>query len=130
MRALSQATGRHNGFKWVTHMIDTHSFAYRGRIKVSKGDLAMARTGKKICTIRRGMAKVEGETINLTDGVDTLRVRVVSVETMSYRDLTDKHAHWEGFTDLAALKHDLATYYRAIVDNQLMTVIKFERVDS
>jgi hypothetical protein len=90
----------------------------------------MARTGKKICTIRRGTAKVDGETIDLADGVDHLRVRVVSVETIPYCDLTDEHAHWEGFSDIAALQRDLATYYRALADNQPMTIIKFERVDS
>jgi hypothetical protein len=111
-------------------MIDTRSFTYRGRIKVSKGDLATARTGKKVCTIRRGTAKVDGETVDLTDGVDQLRVRVLSVQTIPYRDLTDEHAHWEGFADIAALRRDLAIYYRAIEDSQPMTIIKFERVDS
>lgn len=111
-------------------MIDTRNFTYRGRIKVSKSDLALARTGKKICTIRRGTAKVDGETIDLTDGTDRLRVRIVSVQTVPYRDLTDEHAHWEGFADVAALRLDLAMYYRAIADSQLMTIIKFERIDS
>jgi hypothetical protein len=111
-------------------MIDTRSFTYRGRIKVSSVDLAMARTGKKICTIRRGSAKVDGETLDLTDGVDRLRVRVVSVETIPYRNLTSEHAHWEGFTDIAALQRDLATYYRVLTDSQPMTIIKFERVNS
>lgn len=109
--------------------IDTRSFTYRGRIKVSKADLAMARAGQKTCTIRRGVATVASETIDLTDGVDRLRVRVVSVETIPYRELTDEHAHWEGFTDIAALQRDLATYYRAIAAEQPMTIIRFERTD-
>jgi hypothetical protein len=111
-------------------MVDTRNFTYRGRIKVSESDLAMAKTGQKICTVRRGTAKVDGETIDLTDGVDRLRVRIVSVQTVPYHDLTDEHAHWEGFADVAALRRDLATYYRAISDSQPMTVIKFERIDS
>jgi hypothetical protein len=110
-------------------MIDTRSFTYRGRIKVSKSDLAMARNGKKICTIRRGTAKVDGETIDLTDGVDRIRVRIVSIQTIAYCDLTDEHARWEGFANVAALQRDLATYYRAIGDHQPMTIIKFERIE-
>jgi hypothetical protein len=110
-------------------MIDTRSFTYRGRLKVSKDDLAMAWTGRKICTIRRGTAKVDGEIIDLTDGIDRLRVRVVSVKTIPYHDLTDEHAHWEGFANIAALQRDLATYYRGLADSQPMTIIKFERVD-
>ncbi len=110
-------------------MIDNRSFTFRGRIKVSKGDLAMAATGKKICTIRRGTAAVEGQTVDLTDGTNRLRVRVISVQTIPYRDLTDEHARWEGFAGIEDLRSDLATYYREIEDQQPMTIIKFERMD-
>lgn len=108
-------------------MIDDRRFTYRGRIKVSKADLVMAAAGKKTCTIRRGTAAVEGETVDLTDGRDRLRVRVLSVQTIPYRDITDEHAHWEGFAGIEELQSDLATYYRAIEDQQPMTIIKFER---
>ena len=113
-----------------TRMIDDRRFTYRNRIRVSKGDLAMAAAGKKICTIRRGTAAVEGETIDLTDGRDRLRVRIVSVQTIPYRDLTDEHASWEGFTGIEELRSDLTTYYRAIDGQQPMTIIKFERIET
>jgi hypothetical protein len=110
-------------------MIDNRSFTYRGRIKVSKGDLAMAATDKKLCTIRRGTAAVEGDMIDLTDGRDRLRVRILSVQTIPYHDLTDEHARWEGFAGIEELRKDLATYYCAIEDQQPMTIIRFERLD-
>src|SRR6266571_262414 len=88
---------------------------------------AMAATGKKICTIRRGTARVEGDMIDLTNGKDRLRVRILSVQIILYRDLTDEHARWEGFAGIEELRNDLATYYRAIEDQQPVTIIKFER---
>jgi hypothetical protein len=112
-----------------TRMIDNRNFTYRGRINVSTGDLAMAATGKKICTIRRGTAKAEVDLIDLTDGGNRLRVRILSVRTIPYRDLTDEHARWEGLADIEELRKDLAAYYRAIEDQQPMTIIKFERLD-
>ncbi len=89
----------------------------------------MAATGKKICTIRRGTARVEGDMIDLTNGKDRLRVRILSVQIILYRDLTDEHARWEGFAGIEELRNDLATYYRAIEDQQPVTIIKFERRD-
>jgi hypothetical protein len=109
-------------------MINNRKFAYRGRIKVSKNDLAMAMAGKKVCTIRRGTAVVDSETIALTDGTSSLRVRILSVETIPYRDLNDEHARWEGFASIEELRNDLARYYREIEDQQPMTIIRFERL--
>jgi hypothetical protein len=108
-------------------VIDQRSFTYRGRIKVSLEDLAMALQGKKTCTIRRGTARVEGDSIDLTDGSEKLRVQILSVETMPYSSLNDQHAQWEGFASLEELREDLAKYYRSIIPDQPMTVIRFRR---
>jgi hypothetical protein len=39
-----------------------------------------------------GAVPVDGKTLDLTDGVDRVRVRAVSVETVLYRDLTDEQS--------------------------------------
>jgi hypothetical protein len=105
---------------------DTRRFTYRGRIKVSRSDLALAKAGKKTCTIRRGHAGVNGTSIDLTDNRETLKVKILSVETRAYKELTSEHAVWEGFSTLDELKRDLAIYYRDIGDDDPVTIIKFE----
>src|SRR5882762_5915350 len=102
-------------------------FTYNRRIKVSTDDLALARTGKKICTIRLGIANVSGEVIDLSDGQEALKVRIVSVETKRYCDLSDQHAQWEGFSKVEELRKDLEKYYRRIEQDQPVTIIRFER---
>jgi hypothetical protein len=42
-------------------------FTYKRRIKVSGDDFTLAKNGTKICTIRLGVAKVEGEFVDLSD---------------------------------------------------------------
>ena len=111
-------------------LADERRFTYRGRIKVSSTDLALAKSGKKICTIRRGTAAVIGSAIDLTDNRQALRVKILSVQTRPYGELTHEHAEWEGFSTLEELKKDLATYYRDIDDLDPVTIIKFERAES
>jgi hypothetical protein len=93
-------------------LADERRFTYRGRIKVSSADLALAKSGKKICTIRRGTAAVIGPAIDLTDNRQALRVKIHSVETRPYGELTHEHAEWEGFSTLEELKKDLAVDFR------------------
>ena len=90
--------------------------------------LPSRKNGTKICTIRLGVAKVEGEFVDLSDGQDVLKVRIVSVETEPYKNLTEEHARWEGFSTLKELQDDLVKYYRKIDKDQAVTIIKFERV--
>lgn len=97
---------------------------------MSTADLALAKSGKKICTIRRGTAAVIGPAIDLTDSRQALRVKILSVETRPYGQLTHEHAEWEGFSTVEELKKDLATYYRDMNDLDLVTVIKFELAES
>lgn len=103
-------------------------FTYKRRIKVSTDDLALAKSGKKICTIRLGTANVDGELMDLSDGRDVLKVRILSVDTDLYRNLTHEHAQWEGFSTVEELRKDLEKYYRRIEQDQLFTIIRFERV--
>ncbi len=105
-------------------------FTYKHRIKVSSEDLALAKSGKKTCTIRLGTISVAGELIDLSDGQEALKVRVVSVETEPFRNLTQKHAEWEGFSSIDELRSDLAKYYRRIEQDQPVTIIRFERIQT
>ncbi len=103
-------------------------FTYKHRIKVSRADLALAKNKRKTCTIRLGVAMVEGDFIDLTDGRDSLKVRIVSVETVRYGALNQEHAQCEGFTSVDELRKDLEKYYRRIEKEQIVTIIKFELV--
>jgi hypothetical protein len=102
-------------------------FTYKRSIKVSTDDLALAKSGRKTCTIRLGVANVDRELIDLSDGQDVLKVRIISVKTEAYRNLTDQHAQWEGFSTIEELRKDLEKYYRRIDQDQPVTIIKFER---
>jgi hypothetical protein len=104
-------------------------FVYRRRIKVSKTDLTSAREQRKTCTIRLGTLGVEGPAVDLTDGHDNLRVRIVSVDNSRfYRDLCERDAHNEGFRTLEELRDDLTKYYGDIDPAQPITIISFESV--
>jgi hypothetical protein len=102
---------------------------YKGSIRVSSDDLAAAKAGRKTCTIRRGAASVVGSEIDLTDGHDRTRVRVVTTDTSkSLRDLTEREVRGEGFHDRDELTADLRKYYRDLSDDDRLTVIWFELV--
>jgi hypothetical protein len=88
----------------------------------------LAKAGKKTCTIRLGSNRVEGNSIDLSDGRDSVRVRILSVETKPFGELTDKHAKSEGFETLEQLRSDLAKYYGQIEEAQPVTIISFSRV--
>ncbi len=103
-------------------------FTYKGRIKVSSADLALANSGRKTCTIRLGTLNVDGEFMDLSDGRDSLKVVIISIGTCKYRELTHQHAQWEGFCTVEELREDLAKYYRDVEPDQPITIIRFERV--
>jgi hypothetical protein len=105
-------------------------FTYRNSIKVSTDDLALAKNGRKTCTIRLGTASVDRELMDLSDGRNILKVRIVSVETEPFCKLTHEHAEWEGFSTVEELRKDLEKYYHRIDQDQPVTIIKFERVPS
>lgn len=107
--------------------IVNREFTYRGRIKVSRSDLAAAEEGRKTCTIRLGVAHVDEPTIDLTDGANSLRVKIASVSTERFRDLSEEHARCEGFITVEELQADLRTYYPQIDADQPVTIIRFER---
>jgi hypothetical protein len=108
--------------------IVNRQFTYKRRIKVSSEDFQSAKEGKKTATIRLGVALVEGDHIDLTDGANSLKVRILGVITEPYKDLSDEHAHWEGFRTVSELQKDLEKYYRKIDPEQPITTIRFELI--
>lgn len=107
--------------------IQHRSFTYRGQIKVSRRDLQLARQGRKTCTIRLGTAKVEGSDIDLSDGREHIRVRILRVETdRPYASISDEEAVADGVTSRDALDSDLRRFYGSSLDAaQPMTLIHF-----
>lgn len=103
-------------------------FTYRNRIKVSTDDLLAAKAGRKTCTIRLGIAHVVGETVDLSDGRDSLKVHIHSVSTETFRNLSIEHAHCEGFETVDELRRDLEAYYSQIDPDQPVTIIRFLRL--
>jgi hypothetical protein len=105
------------------------SFTYRKQIKVSTEDLLAARAGRKTCTIRLGTVNVAQPEIDLSDGRDSTRIRVTTVDhSKRFGDLGDREVKGEGFATRQELEADLKRYYRAIEDEALITVIWFEIV--
>ena len=92
--------------------------------------MQLARAGRKICTIRLGIASVAEAKITLTDGRRSLAARVLRVDNdLQLQDLTDQHAHDEGFKDRAELLEDLRKYYPKAEPEDRVTVIYFELLD-
>jgi hypothetical protein len=110
--------------------IINRTFTYRGSIKVSSSDLALARAGRKICTIRLGILQVAANLLDLTDGKGRLRVKIVEVDNRrKYGELTDEDAKMDGLNSIDELDADLRKFYGRIDPKQPMTIIHFRPVD-
>ena len=66
--------------------------------------------------------------MELSDGHETLNIKIVSVMTQLFGNLTQEHAQWEGFSSVDELRKDLEKYYRHIDENQPVTIIKFDLI--
>ena len=102
------------------------AFVYRGRMKLSSRDLRLVRSGKKTCSVRLGTAGVATESLELTDGKESIRVHVLEVETgRVFHELSDRDARADGLSSLETLEKDLRRFYGEIDPEQPMTIIKF-----
>ena len=102
-------------------------FVYTNVIKVSRGDMALLRTGKKKCTIRMGNASVANPQIKMSDGRISVLVRITDIDNRrTFEQLTDKDAHDEGFSTRDELMSDLRRYYPRAKPSDPVTVIRFE----
>lgn len=106
-------------------------FTYRGRIKVSSRDLALARSGRKTCTVRLGKLGVAQDVIYLSDGRNNLKVKILEVDNRRvYRDLTDRDAIMDGLESKQQLDEDLRKFYGQIDPNQPMTIVRFRVLET
>lgn len=113
------------------HEGDMSDFAYKREIKVSGADLEAARAGKKVCTIRRGIASVRNDRIDLTDGQSRLRVRITRIDTSKkFGQIGMEEARGEGFESVSELRSDLRKYYRNMDEDHPVTVIWFALEDA
>jgi hypothetical protein len=102
------------------------SFTYKGRIKVSREDLKLARIGRKSCTIRLGRVNVEDDVIYLSDGNEKLKVKIANVDSSRvYSQLTDEDAVSDGLESKEQLDRDLSRFYGKIDPMQPITIIHF-----
>jgi hypothetical protein len=102
-------------------------FVYTDVIKVSRGDMALLKAGKKKCTIRMGNASVANAQIDMSDGRSSVPVRITDVDnSRSLEQLTDQDAHDEGFSTRDELISDLHKYYPHAKPTDPVTVIRFE----
>ncbi len=104
-------------------------FTYRRQIKVSTADLDAALAGRKTCTIRAGIADVDGTELDLTDGRARTRVRIREVDhSKTLALLSDREVGGEGFRTKEELERDLRQYYKTLRPDDPLTVIWFELV--
>jgi len=111
--------------------LTAREYTYRGSMKISPGDMALLRAGKKTCTVRLGMASVASDQIVMTDGRSSVPVRILKVDTSRcFKDLTDQDAMDEGFQTREELWKDLKHWYPRVLDQDPVTVIYFERLET
>ena len=100
---------------------------YKRQIRVSSEDLRAVQDGRKLCTIRLGTASVASPQVDLTDGHNRTRVRIIQVDSSkTFGGITDREIRGEGFNTQDELEADLRKYYRGLTPDSPITVIWFE----
>jgi hypothetical protein len=108
-------------------MIRKHT--YSGIIKISRDDMRLLKANRKKCTVRLGTASVATPEITMSDGKDSVAIKIVRVDTSRRLDeLTDDDAQAEGFETREQLLKDLSKYYPRAKPSDPVTVIYFEPV--
>src|SRR5262245_1846009 len=86
-------------------------YTYNAEIKISGDDMRLLKTNRKKCTVRLGFASVATPEILMTDGRDSVMIRIVRVDTARcLAELTDDDARAEGFETRNELLKDLSRY--------------------
>ena len=102
-------------------------YTYSGPIKISRGDMVLLQAGRKKCTIRMGTATVASSETTMSDGRNSVPVRILRVDTARrFKDLTDQDALDEGFGSREELVRDLRQYYPRAAEDDPITVIYIE----
>jgi uncharacterized protein YqfB (UPF0267 family) len=117
------------GQDYIKMMNDPHE--NRGnvpRIRVWTTLLAAVKTGIKTATVRKGRRPIKPGLLLLSDGHDSVPVRVLSSTCKRFSHLSEEDAQAEGLESVLELKRTLHNIYPGIRDRSLVTVIYFERL--
>ena len=113
------------GWKEIAMALRKHT--YSGTIKISRDDMRLLKAHRKKCTVRLGTASVATPQILMSDGRDSVPIRIVRVDTSRcLAELTDDDAQAEGLETREQLLKDLNKYYPWAAPSDPVTVIYFE----
>ena len=96
------------------------------RMRVRSDLLEMLKLGVKKATVRRGRRHVKPGLLLVSDGRESVAVRVTSSVCKRFSHLSDEDAELEGLEDSRALKQLVKEIYPDLRDRSLVTVICFE----
>jgi len=113
------------GLREIAMALRKHT--YSGTIKISRDDMRLLKAHRKKCTVRLGTASVATPEILMSDGRDSVPIRIVRVDTSRcLAELTDDDAQAEGLETREQLLNDLNKYYPRAAPSDPVTVIYFE----
>lgn len=101
----------------------------RGRIPrmhVTSELLQMLRQGARKTTVRRGNRRVPPGLLVVSDGCESMPVRVASSVCKRFSCLSEEDAQWEGIEDSRALNDMAKAMYPTLQERSLVTVIHLE----
>ena len=96
------------------------------RIRVRSELLRLLKAGKKRATVRRGSRHVRPGLLLVSDGRESMVVRVKASVCKRFSHLSDEDAELEGLEDSGALRQLLKEVYPELRERSLVTVIRFE----
>ena len=96
------------------------------RLCVGAGILKMMKTGTNHMTIWKGRPIVKPGLTLISDGRETIAVKVRSSVCKRFSHLSDEDATWEGLVHSTEIKQLVKQIYPEILDRSLVTVVHFE----
>ncbi len=96
------------------------------RIRVRAELMQMLKAGTKRATVQRGTRHVKPGLLLVSDGRESMAVRVTSSVCKRFSHLSDEDAEAEGLEDSGALRQLVNEKYPDIRERSLVTVIRFE----
>ena len=96
------------------------------RISVKSELLQLLKAGRKRATVRKGRRHVRPGLLLVSDGRESMAVRVKSSVCKRFSHLSDEDAELEGLEDSGALMQLVKEIYPDLRERSLVTVIRFE----
>lgn len=96
------------------------------RMRVGSDLLEMLKLGTKKATVRKGRRNVQPGLLLMSDGRESMAVRVTSSVCKRFSHLSDEDAELEGLEDSGALKQLVKGMYPDLRDLSFVTIIHFE----